>query len=62
MNGAIQEANVTAFSTVKVRQLLFDGYEDPLLQTIKRKFPAQFGNRTTRVALFQNVIALSLFI
>jgi hypothetical protein len=51
----VDKNNITTFETVEVGQLLFEGYEDPLLVAIKKEYPDQYKNETTRVQLFRDV-------
>ncbi|KAI6204984.1 CD36 family protein [Aphelenchoides besseyi] len=52
IEGLIGSTNTTAFLTMTVAQLLFDGYEDKLLVALSTQFPDQFKNQSTTVSLF----------
>ncbi|KAI6173122.1 CD36 family protein [Aphelenchoides besseyi] len=52
IEGLIGSTNTSAFLTMTVAQLLFDGYEDKLLVALSEQFPEQFKNQSTTVGLF----------
>ncbi|KAI6192106.1 Lysosome membrane protein 2 [Aphelenchoides bicaudatus] len=50
LNGLLENTTTTAFKRVKVRKLLFDGYDDELLLAVKEAYPKMLN--TTRAGLF----------
>jgi hypothetical protein len=51
----INSTNTTAFKKLKVRELLFEGYEDQLLVQLCKQFPDQCKGKPTRIGLFYGV-------